>query len=338
MGQLIWAETGQFFLAATFYLMIIIPIVFSILYAIGLVLPLFGSFFVATGFKDDPSKFRLFFGSLAAPFIFFLGGFLFFSILQYAAYSTHMLKAKDLIRATNGPAEYFYKYVVEFGTPLSYPQFAYDIGLQNLTYKEKLRLHVASVYLGDSENYYYVTSEFPKYVEMRNKYEKLKKEKWPEMTIDESIELDAIKAKMLEEPLDDEDLERVIQINRSYEKRVGRSITEDETELYLPFINTVKQYKFEFGNSLLRSFDTKKPFISDKLNKLSKEMRHLCLKRKSSIDANFRLIMSAATGDVWTDENGKKCYPPTREEILKEIKKNEMVKNNLEKFWGALKK
>jgi len=273
-----------------FYLMIIIPIVFSVLYAIGFGLPLLGTLFVATGFKDNPSKSRLFFGSLAAPFIFFLGGFLFFSILQYAAYSTHMLKAKDLIRATNGPAEYFYKYVVDFGTPLSYPQLAYDIGLQNLTYKEKLRLHVASVYLGDSENYYYVTSEFPKYVETRNAYEKLKEGKWPEMTTEESVELAAIRGKILKEPLDDEDLERVIQINRSYEKRVGRSITEDEAIFLTQIIEIMMRYKNEFGNSLLKSLDTKKPFISDKLKKMGAEMRHLGLDSKSGIDADFLSI------------------------------------------------
>jgi len=324
------------------YLSFLIPIVFSIIYAIGFGLPLLASVYVACGFKDNSSKARLFFGFLAAPFLFLLGNFLFFSILQYAAYSTHMLKAKDLIRATSGPAQYFYKYVVEFGTPLSFPKMAYDIGLKNLTNKERLRLHVASVYLGDDELYYYITSEFQKYTEVRNKYERLKKtgeipEKFPELTEEEALDIKYISEKMMSVPLEDEDLKRISDINNNYKERTGLPFTEDQIELYLSFINTNNQYKIEFGNCLLRSFDTKKPFISDKLNKFSNEMRHLSLIRKSSIDANFRLIMSTAAGDVWTDENGKKYHPLTRERILNKIKQNEMIGENINQFTNALK-
>jgi len=326
-----------------FYLMLLIPIVFSILYGIGLGLPLLGTVFLASGFKEIPSKVRLLLGSLAAPFILFLGTFLFFSVLQYAGYSTHMLKARDLIRATNGPAEYFFKYVAEFGTPLQFPKFVYDIGLENLTYKERLRAHVATIYMGDDEIYYYVTNEYPKYTKARVKYEELKETgqspgRWPELTEEESLDLDFIRKTMMEEPLDDDDLKRLSEINKNYEKRVGRSISGEEVLLATQFIKLIVEYRGELASCLLKSLETKKPFISEKLKKLNSEMRHLGMDSKAELDSDFRAIRAAGTGEIWTDENGQKRYPATREDILKEIKKNEMVNDNIKKFYNTLKK
>jgi len=48
-------------------------------------------------------------------------------------------------------------------------------------------------------------------------------------------------------------------------------------------------------------------------------------------------IKSTAVGETWIDENGMERSPLTREDILKFMKKNEMIKDNLEKFCNALK-
>jgi len=71
------------------------------------------------------------------------------------------LKAKDIIGATNGPAEYYYEYIAERFTPLSLPGFTDRIGLQNMSSKEVLRAHVAAIYLSNEQLVYYFSKAYP---------------------------------------------------------------------------------------------------------------------------------------------------------------------------------
>jgi len=317
-----------------FLLGIYIPIVLSILYAIGLGLPFLGMLAIA-GFKTTISKTRLFFVAVACPFLFFFGNYLFYHALPYAAYSTHWLNAKDVIRVTNGPAKYVYKYVVEQGTVLEFPRFATNMGLENLTSKERLRAHVAAVYLGKEEFYYYIYKAYPEYAESRkkNKSDNLIEapQEWPELSQEKQAELNAVSEKMMREPLE-EDLERVRRVNKNYTKRIGRQMTEQEVMITTQAIETISQYKLEFGRCLLQSIDTKKPLISDDLKRLRGKMEDLGYARKSKLDADFRQIVSAANNEVWTDESGKKFDPLKREDVLKWRNNLKMVNNNINKY------
>jgi hypothetical protein len=147
-------------LLTTCILAFYIPIVFSILYVIGLGLPLLGTMAVA-GFKNRPSKMRLCLSAIAAPIIFLIGGWLYYLVLPYAAYSTHWLNSGDVIRATNGPPEYIYKYVVEQMTPIQFPGYVHKIGFDKLSPKQRLRSHVAAVYLGEKEFSFFVYKSYP---------------------------------------------------------------------------------------------------------------------------------------------------------------------------------
>ena len=151
-------------LLSTFLLAIYIPIVFGLLYALGLGLPFILLILVA-GKKDPPSKGRLLLSAVVAPLIFLIGSFLYYNVLPYAAYSTHWVGTKEIIRTTNGPSKYFYKYVVEQFTPLEFPKFVHDMGFDKLSSKERFRAHVAAVYLGKKEFAYYVYKAYPKYNE-----------------------------------------------------------------------------------------------------------------------------------------------------------------------------
>lgn len=328
-------------LFSSFYLIIIIPIVYSILYAIGLGLPLFAVFTVAVGFKNTFSKVRLFIGFVTAPFIFLLGSFLFYPILPYAAYSTHMLKARDLIRATNGPAEFVYKYVVENFTPLQFPQFVHNIGLANLSSKERLRAHVAAVYLGKKQFSYYIHTAYPKYAESQKRNNTIGNlieapQKWPKLTKEEQTEISAVAAKMMREPLEKKDLERVRRVYKGYTKRTGRPITKYEAKLMTQATETLGQYNYEISRCLLQSINTKKPYISDDLKRLRGKMEDLGYARKSKLDADFRQIVSAANNEVWIDEFGKKYNPLKLEDVLKKIDRAKMVNDNFKKFTEAI--
>jgi len=156
-------------LFTTFILAFYIPIVFSILYAIGLGLPLLGTLAVA-GFKNRPSKTRLGLSAVAAPIIFLIAGWLYYLVLPYAAYSTHWLSSRDVIRATNGPPEYLYRYVAEQMTPIQFPRYVHEIGFDKLSPKERLRSHVAAVYLGEKEFSFFVYKSYPEEFKRKTGY------------------------------------------------------------------------------------------------------------------------------------------------------------------------
>lgn len=50
---------------------------------------------------------RLIAAAVCAPLFFFLGSLAYRVIMPFAAYSTHWLNAKEVVAATNGPAEFF---------------------------------------------------------------------------------------------------------------------------------------------------------------------------------------------------------------------------------------
>jgi hypothetical protein len=141
---------------------------------------------------------------------------------------------------------------------------------------------------------------------------------------------------MMREPIEEEDLERVRSINKSYTKRTGRQMTEQEVMLMTLAIETLCQYNLEIGRCLLQSINTKKPFISDELKRLRGKMEDLGYARKSKLDADFRKIVSAAYNEVWADESGKKFYPLKREDVLKGIDETKMVNDNINKYIRAL--
>lgn len=155
---------------STILLALYIPVVFGILYVIGLGIPLLLTLLIA-GKKESPSKGRLFLAGIATPIVFLVFSTIYYNILPYAAYSTHWLGPKEVIRTTNGPSYYFYLYAVEPFTPLLFSDFTNDIGLENMSAKERFRAHLAAVYCGNKQHWYYVSKAYPDYLE------KLKQEK-----------------------------------------------------------------------------------------------------------------------------------------------------------------
>jgi hypothetical protein len=145
-----------------------IPIIFAVLCGIGLGLPVLGIMAI-TGFKGSISKTRLYLASIAVPFLFSIGSFLFCLLLPYAAYSIHWLRAEDVIRATNGPSEYTYRYIAHKWMPQkSIIQLSPDLESKLITDKERLRAHVASIYLGVREFRLYIYKTYPEFYNKTN--------------------------------------------------------------------------------------------------------------------------------------------------------------------------
>jgi hypothetical protein len=139
-----------------------VPIVFGILYAIGVTLPLLFTHWV-TGLKkpENFSKPRLFIAALLTPLLYLLGSYLFFLILPLAAKSTHWLKAEDVIRASNGPTWFYYKYACTWLLPIDAPQYGAELNDTKAIYRN----HIASTYLSEKEKMRFIRYAYPDYYE-----------------------------------------------------------------------------------------------------------------------------------------------------------------------------
>ncbi len=144
---------------SVFPLALYVPIVFGLLYAVGVGLPLYVTLRVAFGSasKQAPSTGQLIIGSAIAPLSSLAGYFAFFWLLHFAAFTVHWLRADDVIGATNGPARVTYSV---FGFLMPLPVKGYYTEVSN-TDRETLRNHVASYYLGWKGEARYVRLSYP---------------------------------------------------------------------------------------------------------------------------------------------------------------------------------
>ena len=107
---------------STFILVAYVPIVFGILYALGVGLPMLVSVLI---FAKDTTikKWKCALWAVLLPFCFSIGSFLFYKALPLAAWTVHWVNAADVMRATHGPAFYTYKYFAMIGTFHSMPRY-----------------------------------------------------------------------------------------------------------------------------------------------------------------------------------------------------------------------
>jgi len=160
-----FSGVGAFFSALV--LTLYVPIVFGLLYIIGIGIPIMLIIWIALGFKEEISKARLWLSALLLPIVLQLGTFLFFLALPLGASTIHWIKMEDVIRASNGPAYVTFKYVVKWWMPIQIPKYADMVAKSD---KDQLRAHMALIYLSDVEHAHYVQLAYPEFYDaLQNK-------------------------------------------------------------------------------------------------------------------------------------------------------------------------
>jgi hypothetical protein len=153
-----WFAFGTIFYPGIF---IAVPIAFSILYALGFLVPLFLMLLI-TGFKRPP-WWRYALAAVAAPVLTLLGSFLFALLLPIAVkFTTHHLRGEDIIRSTNGPAYYVFTYLVTDIEKVDVPSY---FDRTPMTSKDYMRTHVAATYLSPVEHEDFVEHAYPQIAE-----------------------------------------------------------------------------------------------------------------------------------------------------------------------------
>jgi hypothetical protein len=140
---------------STFWLGLLVPLAFCLLYAVGFSGPLLLVYWIL-GIKSEPSRLRYFASAIAAPVVAFIGTLLFSLVLPIAAITTHGLRAEDIVRATNGPAHYVF--LAQSRGMIALPPYFAQTPQRNRDY---LRSHVALFYLTDKEHVYFLKMAYP---------------------------------------------------------------------------------------------------------------------------------------------------------------------------------
>jgi hypothetical protein len=151
----IFQSWGAFF--SVFILGFYIPIVFGLLYSLGVGVP-FLAVSVVIGKREDISFDRGILAAVVFPITCIISSCLFYLVLPAAAWTIRWLNPNDVIKATNGPSAMVYRYVaVPCSTTMvpgifpSTPQSPEDL----------LRCHVATTYMGKQEFWYFVKKQYP---------------------------------------------------------------------------------------------------------------------------------------------------------------------------------
>jgi len=125
---------------------------------IGIGLPLLLLFLVFRVCDEMGRKLALWSSAILAPLILYLGTIIFMLVLPIAAKSTHSIEAEGVIKASNGPAYYYYRYVGRWGMPVPEPGEIKDISTD---YRSFYRTQIASLYLSKGEYVYFLGKTFP---------------------------------------------------------------------------------------------------------------------------------------------------------------------------------
>jgi hypothetical protein len=151
---------------------------------------------------------------------------------------------------------------------------------------------------------------------------------YPPLNAEEQDVISRVFSKAMKEPLADDDLSAYKHELVSYGARTGKPITGSDVKQLLELARLGSAYHRELGRCLLASIDQGKPFISPELEELRGRMKESGIVRASRLDADFRNIDSAARGTTLTDEFGHEHYPPTRDDVIRDLKEDDIGDDN----------
>lgn len=147
---------GAFF--STLWLSLYVPLVFGILYMITYIVPALSLMLL---FQKQGGKTGIVRGLawvLIFPFACMLSSLIFFTALPTTSKTLGPSSARDIIKATNGPAFVVFRYLVKPFSPIPLPEF-YELTAK--TDKDMIRCHVANTYLSKSGFGFFVAKQYP---------------------------------------------------------------------------------------------------------------------------------------------------------------------------------
>jgi hypothetical protein len=146
---------------SVFLLALYVPIIFGILYFIGIGLPLIPTMAILKN-QERMTFMRGLAASIVLPVSCIICSYLFYWALPIAGKTVNWVNVKDVIKATNGPPALIYHYFTSPFTPTIVPGFFEDTPKKDIDF---LRCHVAAVYLSEKKLGYFVKYQYPEIYE-----------------------------------------------------------------------------------------------------------------------------------------------------------------------------
>ena len=134
-------------------LFLYIPIVYTLLDGLS-----FLPFLAIFKLFDNPKIWKNIIIAVTLPVICLLSSLIYYNLLPYAGYTIGWVSAKNIIRATNGPAAFYFKYAVAPFDIIQLPAFYDQTPMRDI---DKLRCHTAMVYLSDKGKSYFLKNQYP---------------------------------------------------------------------------------------------------------------------------------------------------------------------------------
>jgi len=142
---------------SVFPLALYVPIIFGILYLIGVGLPMLPTIAILKN-QERITIMRGLAASIVLPVSCIICSYLFYWALPIAGKTVSWLNVNDVIKATNGPPAIIYRYFSSPFTPTIIPGFFEDTPRKDI---DLLRCHVAAVYVSDRKLGYFIKHQYP---------------------------------------------------------------------------------------------------------------------------------------------------------------------------------
>jgi hypothetical protein len=277
---------------SVFWLGLLVPLAFGILYAAGFSGPLFATFWLLG--KSVPSKKRYLISALAAPLFALIGSLLFSLFLPLASLSTHWLRAEDVIRATNGPAYYVFGYFGSSKYLVALPPYA---SRTPGTVRDLLRCHVAYVYLGERQHSQFLKMAYP---EIYEQYSSSAIAGDVPISSDEAQRLETAIRPIEAGGLSEGDIRAVRSVLSDYMKRTGGKLSKAQYQQNLGFLRIVLNYKYALGESALLSWDSQRVVTTPDFDRLMAQVKGLITYAQRNEDQNMLEIAARHQGFIDT--------------------------------------
>jgi hypothetical protein len=147
---------GAFF--STLWLSLYVPLVFGLLYLLTSIVPTLSLLLLSPKQGQGIGLVKGLAWILIFPFACMLSSLIFFTALPSTSKTLGPSSARDIIKATNGPAAVVFKYLVKPFGPISLPEF---FELTPKTDKDMIRCHVANTYLSKIGFGFFVAKQYP---------------------------------------------------------------------------------------------------------------------------------------------------------------------------------
>ena len=160
-----------------------------------------------------------------------------------------------------------------------------------------------------------------------------KPSEYPELTPEEKNELYAIIDKAFKKPIYSNDLKRLKNCIEGYLNRTGLPLLYEDSEikLFIEQQNIWVQYQYELGKCLLKSYDSKEPYVSDTLKELGEIMELIDPIYEERLEDDFNKILSVANRISYTDRFGR-TRTLNREDIITGLDVMKMIEENFKRI------